>query len=78
MALVPVLAQCLAPGSVRYDPPNQPNNKTQTQYTKAQQRGKSLMKYALLRHCLANHINYLLMTHFNQNVRCFQLFRFAC
>lgn len=52
--------------------------KTQTQYTKAQQRGKSLIKYALLRHCLVNHIDYLFMTNFKQNVRCFQLFWFAC
>lgn len=44
MAPVPVLAQCLAPGSVRYDPTNQPNNKkNQSQYTKARQRGKSLI-----------------------------------
>lgn len=42
MALVPALAHYLAPGSVRYDPSNQPKNKnSKTQYTKTQRRGKS-------------------------------------
>lgn len=76
MAPGPVLAQCLAPGSVRYDPPNQPNNKNSNSVYKGSAEVNPL-SYALLRHCLVNHIDYLLMTHFNQNVRCFQLFWFA-
>lgn len=47
MALVPALAHYLAPGSVRYDPSNQPKNKNSNQYTKAQLRGKSFIEYAL-------------------------------
>lgn len=49
MALVPALAHYLAPGSVRYDPSNQPKkikNKLKTRYTKTQQRGKSFIEYA--------------------------------
>lgn len=78
MAPVPVLAQCLAPGSVRYDPTNQPNNKKNKVSIQRLVREVNPLSYALLRHCLVNHIDYLLMIHFNQNIRCFQLFWLAC